>query len=223
LASPEGQRNVWHTVVGVVKDARYRGLDDVRLDFYEPSDQASLAYVAEHVMVRTSGEALAVAGAVHAEARALDRHVLVSGVTTMEAIVSRATAPWRFATWMFMLFALLAFVLATSGLFSLVALNAALRSREFAVRMALGAQARDISSRVLLDAARHALLGVSVGVLAATLGTRWLSSLLFDVRPLDLGTYAAVVTAVLASTAGASLLPAVRASRLDPMALLREG
>jgi ABC-type antimicrobial peptide transport system permease subunit len=118
---------------------------------------------------------------------------------------------------------MLAFVLAAGGLFSLVTLNVALRSREFAVRMALGAHARDITRRVLLDAGRHALLGVSLGVLAATLGTRWLASLLFEVRPLDLGTYAAVIAAVLTATAGASLVPALRASRLDPMTVLREG
>jgi putative ABC transport system permease protein len=223
VATPEGLQNAWHTVVGVVKDARYRGLGDVRLDFYEPSDQAFPAYVAGQVLVRTSGDPLAVAGAVHAAARALDRHVVVSGVTTMEAVIGRAMAPWRFATWMFMLFAMLAFVLAAGGLFSLVTLNVALRSREFAVRMALGAHARDITRRVLLDAGRHALLGVSLGVLAATLGTRWLASLLFEVRPLDLGTYAAVIAAVLTATAGASLVPALRASRLDPMTVLREG
>jgi putative ABC transport system permease protein len=223
---PIGRRlathQVWHTVIGVVKDARYRGLDDVRLDFYEPSDQASPAFVARHVMVRTSGDPLAVAGAVHAEARALDRQVLVGGITTMEAIVGRAIAPWRFAVWMFMLFAMLAFVLATGGLFSLVALNVALRSREFAVRMALGAQTGDISRRVLVQAGRHALLGVVAGLLAATFGTRWLATLLFEVKPLDPGTYAAVVAVVLAATAGASLLPARRASRLDPMTVLRQ-
>jgi len=217
----EGLRSVRHTVVGVVKDARYRGLDDVRLDFYQPSDQAAPEYVARHVMARTAGDPLEVAAAVHAQARALDPHVLVGSTTTMEAIVGRAIAPWRLAGWMFTLFALLAFLLAAGGLFSLVALSVALRSREFAVRMALGARAGEISRRVLLRAGGQALLGVSLGVLAAALGTRWLASLLFEVRPLDPGTYAAVVAVVLAATAAASLLPARRASRLDPMTVLR--
>jgi putative ABC transport system permease protein len=221
-ATPEGMRAVWHTVIGVVKDARYRGLDDVRLDFYEPSDQALPEYRASHLMIRTNGDPLAVAGAVHAQARAIDPHVLVGGITTMDAIVGRAMAPWRFAVWMFTLFAMLAFLLGTGGLFSLVALNVALRSREFAVRMALGAQSRQISGRVLSDAGRHALLGASLGVLAAALGTHWLASLLFEVRPLDPWTYAAVVAVVLAATTGASFLPAFRAGRLDPMTLLRD-
>ncbi len=93
MLSSEGLRSVRHTVVGVVKDARYRGLDDVRLDFYEPSDQASPEYIARHVMVRTSRDPLAVAGAVHAQARMLDRHAVVGGITTMETIVGRAIAP----------------------------------------------------------------------------------------------------------------------------------
>ena len=75
--------------------------------------------------------------------------------------------------------------------------------------------------RVLFEAVRHVLLGASLGVLAAALGTRWLTSLLFEVRPLDLGTYAAVVAVVLAAAAGASVLPAYRASCLDPMTVLR--
>jgi putative ABC transport system permease protein len=88
--------------------------------------------------------------------------------------------------------------------------------------MALGAQTGDISGRVLVQAGRHALLGVLLGLLAATLGTRWLASLLFEVRPLDPGTYVAVVAMVLAAMAGASLLPARRATRLDPITVLRE-
>jgi putative ABC transport system permease protein len=221
LSTSDGIREVWHTVVGVVKDVRYRGLDDVRLDFYEPSDQAPPEFVARQLVVRAAGDPLAVAGLVRARARGIDRTVLVSGITTMEAIVGRAMAPWRFSVWMFMLFAALAVVLATGGLFSLVALNVALRSREFAVRMALGARGRDISSRVLLQGGRHAVLGVSSGVLVGGLCSRWLASQLFEVRPLDLGTYAAVIGLVLAATAAASVLPAYRASRLNPMDQLR--
>jgi putative ABC transport system permease protein len=221
-ANSEGVHLIHHTVVGVVRDARYRGLNDVRLDFYESSDQAGPELVAHHVMVRTSGNPLAVAAAVQAQARMLDPQAVVGGITTMETIVGRALAPWRFATWMFVLFALLAFVLATGGLFSLVALNVAMRSREFAVRMALGAQARDISRRVVVEAGRPALLGIALGVLVAAVGTRWLASLLFEVRPLDPSTFVAVIAVVLAATVGASLLPARRASRLDPMTVLRE-
>jgi putative ABC transport system permease protein len=220
--SSDGERSMPRTVVGVVADARYRGLDDVRLDYYEPSDQADSNNMARQLIVRTTGNPLAVAAAVQAQARALDRDAVIGGLTTLETIVGRAIAPWRFAVWTFTLFAMLAFVLATGGLFSLVALTVALRSREFAVRRALGAQARDISRRVVLQAGRHALLGVSLGLATAAVGAQWLGSLLFEVRPLDAGTYAAVVAVVLAATAAASLLPARRAARQDVMVVLRE-
>jgi putative ABC transport system permease protein len=226
LATPEvtpgGTRTVWRTVVGVVKDARYRGLDDVRLDFYEPSDQAPLEYMAKQVVVRTTGDPLDIAAAVQALARGLDRGALVGSVTTMEAVVNRAIAPWRFAVWTFVMFALVAFVLATGGLASLVALTVALRSREFAVRTALGAQGRQIAGRVLRDAVKNGLLGVAFGLGIAAAGTRWLESLLFEVRPLDPTTYGVVVALVLATIVAASLVPARRARRVDLVRLLRE-
>jgi putative ABC transport system permease protein len=220
--SSDGVPSVPRTVVGVVADARYRGLDDVRLDYYEPSDQAASDTLARQVMVRTKAEPLAVAGAVQALARTLDPDAVIGSVTTLQAIVDRARAPWRFAVWTFTLFALLAFLLASFGLFSLVALTVALRSREFAVRRAFGAQARDISRRVLLQAGRQALVGAALGLAAAAAGARWLGSLLFEVRPLDAGTYAAVLVLVLAATAAAGLLPARRAARQDVMIVLRE-
>jgi putative ABC transport system permease protein len=222
VSTPDGPRAVWHTVVGVVKDARYRGLDEVRLDFYEPSEQAPPELIAREWVVRTTSDPLRVADAVRSEARALDSSVLFGDVTTMASIVGREMAPWRFSVWMFTLSALLSIVLATGGLFSLVALNVALRSREFAVRMALGARARDISGQVLFAAGRHATLGLALGVAASALGTRWLASFLFEVEPLDPGTYAGVIGVVLMTTAAASLRPAYRATRLDPVAVLRE-
>ncbi len=226
LATPEvtpgGTRSVWHTVVGVVRDARYRGLDDVRLDFYEPSDQAPPEYMARQVVVRTPGEPLDIAAAVHALARTLDRGAVVASVTTMEAVVERAMAPWRFAVWTFAMFALVAFLLATGGLASLVALTVALRSREFAVRAALGARGRQIAGRVLYDAGRNGLLGILLGVGMAAAGTRWLESLLFEVRPLDPATYGFVAALVLVTTVAASLVPAHRARRVDVVRLLRE-
>jgi putative ABC transport system permease protein len=226
LATPDltsaGTRSVWHTVVGVVRDARYRGLDDVRLDLYEPSDQAPPEYMARQLVVRTAGEPLDIAAAVQALARSLDDGAVVGSVTTMDAIVGRAIAPWRFAVWTFVMFALVAFLLATGGLASLVGLTVALRAREFAVRTALGAQGRQIAGRVLRDAAKNGLLGVSLGLGIAAAGTRWLESLLFEVQPLDPATYGVVVAIVLATTVAASLVPARRARRVDLVHLLRE-
>jgi ABC-type antimicrobial peptide transport system permease subunit len=142
-------------------------------------------------------------------------------LTTMQAIVSRAVAPWRFSVWMFTLFAAFAFMLAVVGLFSLVSLDVAQRRREFAVRVALGAQRADVLRPVLLGAARRVIAGVALGLLSAIAGTRGIRSLLFGVDPLDATTYAAVIALVLAVVAVASYLPARRAAGADPLALLR--
>jgi predicted permease len=217
--SSDGGPSVWRTVVGVVSDVRYRGIDDVRLDVYDPALQA--AVTAGDLVVRTSRDPLTVAGAVQAEARRLDARVVIDRLTTMDAIVLRAVAPWRFSVWMFTLFAVLAFVLATVGLFSLVSLDVAQRRHEFAVRLAVGAQRGDVRRSVLASALWRVVPGVAFGVLAAVLGTRAIRHILFGVEPMDLTTYLAVIVLVCAVVTAASWLPAHRAAGIDPLALLR--
>ncbi len=211
--------DTWRTVVGVVGDVRYRGLDDVRLDLYDAATQSKAA--ATHVVLRTSGDPLTLAGALQSEARRLDSQVLVDGMTTMDAIVSRAVAPWRFSVWMFTLFAAMAFVLATLGLFSLVSLDVAHRRHEFAIRVALGAQSRDVVRSVMTAAGRQVLVGLGVGVLMAAAGTRAVQGILFGVPVFDFPTYVMVIGLLLAVVLSASYLPARRAAGADPLALLR--
>jgi putative ABC transport system permease protein len=150
-----------------------------------------------------------------------DHLVIFDRLTTMDAIVSRAVAPWRFSVWMFTLFAAFAFVLAAVGLFSLVSLDVAQRRHEFAVRLALGAQRADVLRSVLLAAGWRVLSGVALGLLTAIVGTRGIRSLLIGVEALDTTTYAAVIVLVLTVVAVASYLPARRAAETDPLALLR--
>ena len=151
----------------------------------------------------------------------IDQFVIIDHLTTMDGIVSRAVSPWRFGVWMFTVFAALALMLATIGLFSLVSLDVAQRRHEFAVRLALGAQRRDIVRPVLLVAGGRVLAGVALGVLISTTATRAISSMLFGVGTLDVTTYAAVMALMVAVVAVASYLPARRAARVDPLALLR--
>jgi putative ABC transport system permease protein len=218
LAS-EGAMSAWRTVVGVVSDVRYRGIDDVRLDVYAAALQSPMA--ATDLVVRTSGDPLRVAGMVQAEARRLDPRVVVDRLTTMEAIVSRALGPWRFGVWMFTLFAVLAFMLAMVGLVTLVSLDLSQRRHEFAVRLALGAQRPDILRSVLLVAGGRVLAGVALGVLTAIAGTRGIRSMLFGIGALDVSTYGVVIAVVFAAVVVASYLPARRAAAIDPLALLR--
>jgi putative ABC transport system permease protein len=217
--SSDGGPSVWRTVVGVVSDVRYRGIDDVRLDVYDAALQA--AVTAGDLVVRTTRDPLTVAGAVQAEARRLDARVVIDRLTTMDAIVARAVAPWRFSTWMFTLFAAFAFVLATVGLFSLVSLDVAERRHEFAVRLAVGAQRADVRRSVLVSALWRVVPGVAFGVLAAVLGTRAIRHILFGVEPIDVTTYLAATMLIVAVVTVASWLPAHRAAGTDPLALLR--
>jgi putative ABC transport system permease protein len=216
---PEGPPNAWRTVVGVVSDVRYRGIDDVRLDVYDAALQSPVG--ATDLVVRTSGDPRRVAGAVQLEARRLDPRVVVDRLTTMDAIVSRAVAPWRFSVWMFTVFAAIAFGLATVGLFGLVTLDVAQRRHEFAIRLALGARHTDIVRPVLLAAGRRVLTGVALGVLIALAATRGIRSMLFGVQPLDVPAYGVVIALVLAVAAVASYLPARHLTRVDPLVALR--
>jgi hypothetical protein len=215
-----GPRAEWRTVVGVVSDVRYRGLDDVRLDVYDPALQA--ATPADNLVIRSSRDWTSVAAAVQAEARRMDPGVVIDGVTTMEAIVERAAAPWRFSVWMFSFFAALAFVLATVGLFSGVSLDVAHRRREFAVRLALGASRADIVRAVVLRAGARLGPGLALGIVAAAIGAQAIRGLLFGVAALDAATYAVVAVIVAGAVIVASYVPARRAAGADPLPLLRE-
>jgi putative ABC transport system permease protein len=219
MPSFASQSPAWRTVVGVVNDVRYRGLDNVRLDVYDSAAQSPM--LAKDLMIRTSDDPLNVLGAVQAEIHRFDPGAVVDRVTTMDAVVSQAIAPWRLSVWIFSGFAGIAVVLVTVGLFSTVSLDLAHRQKEFAVRLALGAQPADIIRPVLLMTSRRWLLGVALGVLAALVASRGLSRMLFAVDPLDVGTYGAVITLVLATMVLASWLPAWRIANIDPMVALR--
>jgi ABC-type antimicrobial peptide transport system permease subunit len=161
------------------------------------------------------------AGAVQAAARTLDPRVLISGVTTLDAIVSRAVAPWRFSVWVFGVFAALAVALASGGLFSIVSLDVGRRRRELAVRVALGAQRGDILRSVLMPAMRRLLAGVAIGVLVAAAASGLLRTILFGVEPLDVATYVIVTVLISVVVMTAAYVPARRAARVDPLATLR--
>jgi putative ABC transport system permease protein len=216
---PGTGRKAWRTVVGVVSDVRYRGIGEVQLDMYDPAAQTPLA--ATDLMIRTSADPLALAGAIEAEARAMRPDVIVTGLTTMEAVVARAMAPWRFASWVLALFAVLALLLAIVGLVSLISLDVAHRQREFAIRLALGARPGEVSSRVLRGMLGRVGLGAAAGLVLAATFSRTLEALLFGVPPLHWPTYATVLLLVMTASAVAAWAPVRWAASTDPLAVLR--
>jgi ABC-type antimicrobial peptide transport system permease subunit len=189
------------------------------LDVYDAALQA--ATPVSTVVVRTTGNPVAIAADVQAMARTRSRDAVIDAVTTLDAVVARAMAPWRLGAWMLSLFAVVALVLATVGLASLVSLDVAQRRQEFAIRLALGAQGRDIVGGVLSRAGWRVLAGGAGGLALAIASAGALRGFLFGVDALDPSTYATVLALVAAVVAVASYLPARRAAVADPLTLLR--
>lgn len=211
---------IWRTVVGVVSDVSYRGLNDLRLDVYDAALQSGTQ--ATDLVIRASGDLRALVPEVQAEARRMDAQVVIDRVSTLDAIVAKETAPWRFSVWVLSLFGAIAFLLAGLGLFGLVSMDVAARTRELAIRLALGARRADVLRTVLVVAGWRVLAGLALGLIAAAIGARALRALLFGVTPFDAASYAIAVGLVAAVVGVAAYLPARRASSIDPLALLRQ-
>jgi putative ABC transport system permease protein len=217
--TPGGAAAAWRTVVGVVSDVRYRGIADVRLDVYDAPLQSG--FLANSLAVRGPGDLVSLAAAVRAEVRRVDPHAVTDRIVTMEEIVARVTAPWRFSVLVFAVLAVVACALVSVGLFGLVALDVVQRHREFALRLAVGAQPAELPRLALLRGARSAFLGIIAGLLIALAGTRAVQGMLFQVSALDLATYAGVVVLIVTIVSLASYLPARRAASVDPLELLK--
>ena len=202
-----------------MSDVRYRGIDEVQLDIYDPVLQ--VGQPARWMMIRASGDPAALASLVKARVREIDPGATVDDITTMNAVVARASSPWRMSMWLFVLFAGVAFFLAAMGLFSLVSLDVAHRRRELAVRLALGASKQAVLRGVLSSAAWKVAAGVTAGLAGAVVATRAMRALLYGVEPLDTMTYVGVVMLVTVVVAVAAWAPARRAAGIDPMTLMR--
>jgi predicted permease len=207
-------------VVGVLGDVRNNKLAaDVQPEIYFPF--AQLPWAAMNLVVRTAGRPQDYVEAVRSRVLALDPDQPVTGVQTMEDLLSTAAAEPRYATTLVGALAALALLLAVVGIYSAIAYSVAERTGEMGIRMALGAVRADILGMVLRQGLTLALTGIAIGLAASLALTRLLSGLLYRVSvrdPLAFATGAVLFTAV---TALASYIPARRATRVDPIAALR--
>ncbi len=207
-------------IVGVAADIRYGRPDDpLRLDLYFPSLQGGLPRTT--LFLRTAGDPGALSESVRREVHALDPNLPVFDVRTMEERAARAYSPERFAATLLGLLAGIALVLASVGLYGLMAEIVARQRREIGVRMALGARPFDIQRRFLARGLALAGIGLAAGLAGAVALSRLLARLLFEVEPVDLATYVSVSALLFTVAAAASWLPARRAMRVDPIATLR--
>jgi putative ABC transport system permease protein len=219
IGDTDAPAGAWQTVVGVVQDVRFRGLNDVRLDLYAPVAQSHNR--AANLMVRTDGEVAGVPAAIRAAVREIDPAGWVGEAVAMRSVVDGESAPWRFLMRVFVAFALVAALLAVVGLAAVITLAVAARRQELAIRAALGADRRRLRWLVLREALNLTGLGVVLGVAAAVALGRGVAPVLIGVRPDDPLTLAVVAATVAAAGLLAAWAPARRAARADPLVALR--
>jgi putative ABC transport system permease protein len=208
-------------IVGVVGNVRFEGFAAPEAEeFYVPFEQAPSSVM--EVVVRASGpDAAALAQGVRAALRETDPNLLIWETRTMDELVGRSVAPQKFNVALLGLFAALALLLATVGIYGVMSYTVTQRTHEIGVRMALGARAADVLRTVVGQGLRLALIGVAVGLALAFALTRLLSSLLYGVTATDPAVFALVPVLLLIVALLACYLPARRAMKVDPMEALR--
>ena len=209
----------WRLIVGVAGDVHYRELQSKRLDLYLPHAQSTPNL--NHFAVRTTLGPTGALALVRREVAALDSQLAVSRVATMEELADAQLARPRFNAVLLNWLAGLAMLLAALGIFGVMTYAVAERTSELGLRIALGAQRRNIMTLVLRQGIKLAAVGVMLGLVGAWILTRWLSSLLYGVTTNDPLTLVVITLLPMMIATLASWLPARRATKVDPMVALR--
>jgi predicted permease len=215
-------RGEWLTVVGVVADIRQRGLDrGVQPMLYVPFQQDRSGFIRFVSFVARTAAPASAADSIRAEIRRAAPDLPIESTVTMDEAVAASVAQPRFRMWLLVLFAVTATLIATCGIYGLMAYAVTQRRREIGVRMALGATRRDVLRLVLTRALRIVVAGLIVGLAGAAAVTRVLQTFLFGVTPTDPIAFTIVTLLLIAVGLVAAWLPARRATRIDPWAALR--
>jgi len=219
-----GDDNACAQIVGVVADAHYGDVTREPEPFmYRPIAQRPAQMPPLTMMyVRTTDTPDAVAGALRRELQSLDTRVAFATVRPMTRMIEPQLAPWRIGTFIFTLFGIIGALLAAVGLYGVVSFVVAQRTREFGVRLALGAQTADVFRLVLNHGARLVVTGLVAGAIIAAISTRLFVSLMFGVSALDPLVYLGVAVLLAIIALLAAYVPALRATRVDPLVALRE-
>lgn len=215
-----GTDEAWIEIAGVVGDVQQRQLGEpVRPMFYAPYAQDPWPFM--DIAVRTSTDPGSLASSVERAVQSVDSQEPIYNVSTMEEIVSRSVAGRRFNVVLLGIFAALALCLTAIGIFGVISFAVTQRTHEIGIRMALGAERNDVLKLVIGRGMILALFGLGLGVVGALGLTRFLSSLLYDIKPTDPVTFAAVAGLLAGVAFVASYIPARRATKVDPMVALR--
>jgi len=207
-------------IVGVVGETR-RSLDeDPGQQMYVPYAQDA-SWSSMSFVIRTSSDPASATGAIRSEIRSLEKGAPVFNVRPMNDILATSVAPHRTPMLLISAFAVSALLLAMIGVYGVTAYYVTQRTQEIGIRMALGAQISDVLKLVLKGGMVLAVIGIAAGLVGAFVLTRWMASLLFNVKPTDASTFAVVSASLLVTAFLACYLPARRATKVDPVVALR--
>ena len=221
----------WMRIVGIVADVKQGPLNTETVpQTYQPWVQVDDRMIADNIVgvlrsltlvVRTDADPLATAATIQAAVRAIDPSLPAAQIRTMTTIVSESASPQRFNTLLLGGFAAVALVLAALGISAVLATAVSRRTQEIGLRMALGARRTDLRRMVIGQGMTLVVIGMAIGVPAAFVVTRFMSSLLFGIKPHDPLTFAVATMVLLLVALAACYLPARRATQVDPMVALR--
>jgi putative ABC transport system permease protein len=216
----EGQQ-VWREVVGVIGDVKYNGLaDKTQPACYEPLAQAPPSF--GFLIVKTdAADPLSLVSAVRNEVKSLDRELPVSNVRALEEHFALSVARPRFQATLVALFAALALILASVGIYGVMSYSVTQRTHEMGVRIALGAKSRDVLMLVARQGMTLTAIGVAIGLAASFALTRLMKTMLFGVSPTDAMTFVLIPLLLTVVALAACLIPARRATKVDPLQALR--
>jgi len=213
----------WMTVVGVVGHTKHEGLDaENRVQLYHPYHRFGFIGNGMSFAVRTVGDPNQALPAVRAALHGIDQDVPISNIATMDANIENSMGQRRFAMMLLGLFAVMALVLASIGIYGVMSYSVTQRAHEIGIRMALGAARQRVLGMVMRQGLALVGLGVLIGVAGAFGLTRLISSQLYGVKPTDPATFVLVAVTLTGVAALATLIPALRATRVDPVVALRD-
>jgi putative ABC transport system permease protein len=217
----------WCTIVGIIGDVKHRGLDaEINPEMYYfylqvPPLMINFVEGTMWIVLRTNSEPASLTAAVRHEVRDLDKDLPVFNVKTMDEVLRVSVAQPRFRTLLLGIFAAVAIVLAATGLYGVIAYSVNQRINELGVRVALGAQKSDVLKMIVGQGAQLAGTGILIGLVIAFGLMRILSKLLFGVEATDPMTFLGTAVLILLVALGASYIPALKATRVDPVIALR--
>jgi putative ABC transport system permease protein len=220
FGKPEGQ-GIWRQVVGIVKSTHHSGLDkEPMAEVYVPIEQQSWSQ--DILFVRSSLPKAEIGRGIRQAVAAVDRNQAIYLITSMEDLLYDSVSTRRFTMWLLGGYSALALTLAIMGVYGVVSYAVAQRTPEIGIRIALGAQRRDVLRLVLAQGLKPVVFGSVAGLIVALALSRMLSSLLYGVTATDPATFAVISSLLLAVAMAACLVPSWRATKVDPLLALRQ-